>query len=40
MATRGGLTEVAGFIQGDEELQLFDIHDASSTSWGGQRVRG
>ncbi|MCY1534199.1 hypothetical protein D9M68_695610 [compost metagenome] len=26
MATRGGLTEMAGFLQRDEELQLLDVH--------------
>jgi len=26
MATRGGLAEVAGFVEGDEEFQLLDVH--------------
>jgi nucleoid-associated protein YgaU len=36
VATRGGLAEVAGFVEGDEEFQLLDVHLRSGRwqGWG------
>ncbi|MCY1433614.1 hypothetical protein D9M71_496490 [compost metagenome] len=33
VAARGRLAEVAGLLQGDQELELFDVHDG--TCWRG-----
>jgi hypothetical protein len=29
VAACGGLAEVAGFVQRDQELELFDVHDGT-----------
>ncbi|CAI8915408.1 hypothetical protein EMIT0347P_50131 [Pseudomonas sp. IT-347P] len=37
VATRGGLAEVAGFVEGDEEFQLLDVH-LRSGGWQGWAI--